>query len=135
MSGGEIVAMEVAGNYAYVTTEDHSEWPTKGSLHVVDISDPENPRETGIYKPPGTPNSVSVSENYAYVTDGYAGLRVVDVSNPNKPKETGYYDTFGYAQGVAANGNHIFVADEYGGLVVLTYLSLHGYLPLVSTSR
>jgi hypothetical protein len=61
-----------------------------------------------------------VAGNYAYVTDGSAGLRVISVADPAHPTEVGYCDTPGHAWGVAVIGDYAYVADDEAGLRVIS---------------
>ncbi|MGE4489816.1 MAG: S8 family serine peptidase, partial [Kiritimatiellales bacterium] len=62
---------------------------------------------------------VVVTNGYAYVADGEAGLLVIDVSNPSAPVRSGACDTEGFAAGVAVAGNYAYMADGTNGLVVI----------------
>ncbi len=93
-----VKGVAVAGNYAYVT-----DW--SGGLHIINVSNPAAPTETGSYDTQGDAEGVAVTGNYAYVADWYSGLRIVDVSNPAAPTETGFYDTPGCAKDVTVAGN------------------------------
>lgn len=70
--------LEVAGNYAYITTDSN--------LVVVDISDPLNPNIASVVSTPYiiSPTAVGVQFRYAFVTDS-EGLKVLDITNPKKP--------------------------------------------------
>jgi hypothetical protein len=58
------------------------------------------PRALASIAIPGYANNVDVSDNYAYVAAGSAGLQVVDVSNPNAPVIVGSCGTPGNADDV-----------------------------------
>jgi len=105
----------IVGNVAYVAAPG-------GSLHIIDITDPADPVEIGVYHTPGLTADVVVSENIAYVADFDFGLRILDVSDPGNVTETGYVDTPGIAYGVALEGSIVYVADGTGG-VVTVYVS------------
>jgi hypothetical protein len=68
--------------------------------------------QQGVCNTPGSAKDVAISENFAFVADGYGGLRVIDVSTPYDPFETGYYYTPDYTVAVAVNGDYAYVADE-----------------------
>lgn len=123
--------------YAYVAAGG-------SGLHVVDVSDPVAPVETGLYDTPGVAQGVAVhsygasrrteqqaplrdsmaggpGDLYAYVADGDAGLRVVDVSDPAAPAEVGSYDTPGKAWDVVVasgpGGTLAYVVDlDFSGV-------------------
>ncbi len=101
----------VSGRYAYITGE--------GIFCVVDISDPSDPREIGVYYPPNWRENVfsaiSAKSPYAYLL--YLDkLHVIDVSDPSKPKEIGCLNVRG-AKGIFAS-DYLYVSSEGGILVV-----------------
>lgn len=94
----------VNGVYAYVGS-------TSG-LHVVDISAPSTPIETGFWpKIIDVARSVTVHGNYAYVAAGFDGVRVIEVSDPTNPVEVGAEDTPMRAIDVVIGGDYAYVAD------------------------
>ena len=94
----------VSGNYAYVADED-------AGLHIIDITNPQNPVLAGICDTPGNALSVVVSGDHAYVADLSGGLRVIDVSNHQNPVEAGYDVTPDLAYGIAMSGNCVYMGD------------------------
>jgi hypothetical protein len=72
----------VSGNIACVTGYE---------LHVIDVSNPAQPRRTGGARPPGGALDIFVSGPYAYVAG--IGLHVYDLSDPAAPRRVGGYDT------------------------------------------
>ena len=83
------------------------------------MSDPVRPVELARLDTRGYAYGIAVSENTAYVSDGWEGLIAVDVANPRKPKDVGAHETPGCAMDVAVDGNRLYVADAFGGLRVL----------------
>jgi hypothetical protein len=106
---GQPSAVTVAGNFAYV-----SAW--QGGLHVIDISDPLNPKRVGGLLECGAAHDVTVSGNYAYVAS-YCGLFIVDVSDPSRPRMVGKSDKGYSSNGMAVSGHHVYLVA--GGLHVL----------------
>jgi hypothetical protein len=104
--------IELVGTTAYLAAGG-------AGLRIVDVANPDSPREIGYYDTLGSANAVFVRENYAFVADGQEGLRVIDVSNPAAPREVGGFDTPGYAEDVAVAGRYAYVADGRSGLLVL----------------
>jgi hypothetical protein len=79
-----------SGTYVYLGDESypaiadlasHEQFPTRGRMHVVDVSDLEHPREVAYYDPIefGVHN-IFVQNGTAYVGAYNGGIRVVDVS-------------------------------------------------------
>jgi len=110
-------AVAVAGDYAYVV----GFW----GLRVVDVSNPFDPMEVGVYDRPGHTSAgaggrnVAVAAGYAYFADWEAGLRILDVSTPSNPMEVGFYPTSGNAYAVAVVGDLAYIASLEGGLRIV----------------
>jgi hypothetical protein len=108
-----VLGLTVVGNYAYIA--NHT-----GGLKIIDVSDPENPEEVGVYDTPGTARDLVVFGNYAYVADEHGGLRIIDISDSENPDEVGAYDTDGNVDGVFISGSYAYITDAYGsGLLVI----------------
>ena len=69
-------AVVLAGNHAYITTERH--------LHVIDISNPQQPSYMTSLEFPNEIGKARVSENHVYVASKQK-VYLVDVSNPPQP--------------------------------------------------
>ena len=104
--------LEVVGNIAYLAAG-------REGLLIVDVTDPQAPRQIGAYDTLGTANAVIVDEQMVYVADGREGLRVIDVSTPWEPREIGFFNTPDSAEDVDIQGNLAYVADEGGGLIAV----------------
>ncbi len=88
--------IDVSGQYAYLT------YGYPMGLHVVDMSVPSSPAETGLveFSFGGSPSftDVAVEGGYAYLPwiDSFgspqSGLKVIDVHNPSAPFEAGSID-------------------------------------------
>jgi parallel beta-helix repeat protein len=87
-------------------------------LRVVDVSDPANPVEIGVWDSPGYAEGVAVAGNTVYLADGPYGLRVVDVSEPAHPVPVGAAYDMNYAFEVAVSGHHAYIAAAGAGLLV-----------------
>ena len=77
--------LAISGDRAYML---ESRWDSEhgravGALHVLDISDPTNPRLLGSCDVVGEVRRVAVSSSHAYLTGD--GLLIVDVSDPAHP--------------------------------------------------
>src|SRR6266478_3648148 len=68
--------------------------------------------------PGGLALGVVVSNNYAYLANGYDGLRIYDVSDPTNPTNVGHINNGGYAEIVAVSGNYAYLANRDDGLRV-----------------
>lgn len=88
---GEIYDGAVAGNFAYLSTSYRLDEESHSGLHVIDVSDPAQPRLKGVYDMGSDRGrvSVAVSGLHAYMADPFGGLLVIDVSNPGEPRRVG----------------------------------------------
>ncbi|MCW8811500.1 MAG: YCF48-related protein [Ignavibacteriaceae bacterium] len=108
----------VNGNYAYLTSLGIG-GGNISSLYILDISDPLNPVQTGVYAETGlSPFGVSVSGDFAYVADEdeIAAFLVSDPSNPIYLESIiAPYLILG---GIYSVDSLIFVADAPAGLQI-----------------
>ena len=100
-------AVGLSGNYAYVAA---------GGLHVVDISDPSNPKRLGGFDTSRNTEGVAVAGQHAYVIDAQS-LHVLDVADPGHPRRLGTCDIPGRGTGIALSGNYAYVTTT--GLSVI----------------
>ncbi len=73
----------------------------------------------GNYDTDGSSKRVYVSENYAYIADGYTGVCIVDVSDPANMSGVGYYESYNYAADVYVVDTLAYIADRDTGLVIV----------------
>ncbi len=117
---------------AYIDTGDNSSfirstalqgtvlYVSAGSyLRVIDVSDPNNPREISKVEGLST-NQMVISGDYAFTTYGNFGITTLDLSDPENPVEAGYlhlqtqsgiqmvlHDNLMYAK----DSTHLFIID------------------------
>ena len=109
----------------------------RGYIHVIDVSDIENPVEVAKYEvPEAGAHNVWVEDDILYVAYYQAGLRIVDISGElrgdlyRQGREIGSFHTAGdeedsytpnqaFAWGPHPYKGHIFVSDNSSGLWVL----------------
>lgn len=103
------VAVDVAGNYAYIADRD-------GGLQIFNISNPSSPVHVGAYdfNQQGIAQAIDVVGNLAYLAVGEAGLQIINISNPANPTFVGSIATPARARGVQVVGNLAYVADDSG---------------------
>jgi uncharacterized membrane protein len=94
----------VSGDTAYVASGS-------SGLHLLDVSDPVNPVEIGLFDSPGEAGGV--------LADGSAGLRIVDVMDPADPSELGFYETPGRPVELFVSENYAYMAEYNEGVLIL----------------
>ncbi len=110
----------VAGNLCYVGCKDYIDGETVGSLHIVDISEPSEPREVGFCDVQGSPEDVEVVGDYCYMAvytggeDDFRGrLCVINVSDSSRPEEVGSYEFEGRANGIVIADNYCYITEYH----------------------
>ena len=121
----------VAGNYIYVLDE-------KKGVVALNVANPVNPTEIGVYDSPGRAMGVAIAGRYAYLVDDDGNLQMINVSDPAVPVGVAAYRLPTAATDVVAAGDLVYVADGEGGLLVLrsgaslpVVYTEYVYLPLV----
>ena len=105
--------LALAGDHLYVVGGASG----AGSLRVFDVSaDPVV--EEGWVGLPDVASGVCVTDGYAYVSAGDAGVITVDLSDPQNPSIADVFDTIGSASDIDLDGSHLYVADGVEGLLV-----------------
>ncbi|MDP8207493.1 MAG: T9SS type A sorting domain-containing protein [Candidatus Electryonea clarkiae] len=94
--GWKITAIDVFGDYAYLTAiDDNDDLNTTYSIGIiiVDISDVNSPSYVGLI-PSGTAqvkkHHMIIQGDTIYFTERYSGLRIYNISDPTSPEEIGY---------------------------------------------
>lgn len=104
-------------NYAFIAGGK------SGNLHILDISNPADPRPIGMFKGSGYASGVSVSGNYAYLTTFESTpnyVWVIHIADPVNPVLTAAISMaeldpiFGAAREAALQEGYLYVADEFG---------------------
>ncbi len=113
MPSGSANNVDVDGDYAYVAAGT-------GGLHVVSVSDRDNPAVVASEDTTGTANDVKISGNLALIADGASGLQIMDISNPLDPVPLGSVATTS-AQDVVYSGTLAFIADGSQGLKIIDF--------------
>ncbi len=101
--GGSERDIDVAGNYAYMTS------PCEG-LKIIDISDPNDPILAGYYDDPDSCETywdMVVSGGYVYAA-AESGLEILDVTSPSNPHPVANFP-IPYAYTIAISGNLVYL--------------------------
>lgn len=114
----------VLGNYVYVTSYESRVMFNHGRLHIIDISNPNSPRETGSVWLPGdwsgSGNKVYVDDGNAYVTyssDVGQGFVVVDLSDLTFPTIVANVSMHSPDE-IYARDKKVYVTDGTNGLKI-----------------
>jgi hypothetical protein len=116
---------------------------THGILRLIDLSEPDNLREVGLYDPPGeifsgeiygnvistirtlarenSLRSFSILGDYAFVADLDAGLRMVDIQEPSNPSELGSYEGSSRISDVGVIHDYAFIFGIHEGPTIMTW--------------
>ena len=127
------------GDYVFVGDEIGTADGMRGYVHILDVSDIENPWEVGKYDvPEAGAHNLWVEDGLMYVAYYQGGLRIVDVSGElrgdlyRQGREVGLYRTSAaigegitplstMAWGPQPHKGNIFVSDMNSGLWVIKY--------------
>ena len=109
-SRGTPKAVALYGNYAYVAA---------GAVHVIDVSQPMQPRRVGVYSGVNQATGIAVAGHYAYVADSQFGLVVLDLSDPANPKRVGALETGSWTTQVSVSGNYAYIATPNKGVTMI----------------
>jgi hypothetical protein len=120
----------VEGDYAYLSDSHHG-------LRIMDISDPTNPIQVGMYirEQNSWTRGLDVAGNYAYLVGSF-GMKIVDVFDPTNPFAVGSYDYFfDGALNVAVSGNYVYLPSFGDGLDVVDITIPHNPIHVGSNSE
>jgi len=119
-------AVLVSGDLAYLAWghwfEHWDELELFGGLHILDVSDPAQPRPLGRYRSQVNPWRVFLTKDLAYLAGQSSldegSLQILDVSNPSSPTLRGSYPMRGMAWDVCVSGNLAYVPNGSGLLIL-----------------
>ena len=93
---------------------------TTSGVHIMDISDPENPIEAGLYAPGYYIHDAHFRGDIMYAAAFYEPtIDIVDISNPAEPILISRITDPGgntHSSWTSVDGNYLIVADELDGL-------------------
>ncbi|NQU04987.1 MAG: hypothetical protein HQ568_02760, partial [Calditrichaeota bacterium] len=102
-------------------------------LWIVDISNPENPREIISFETLGFPHDMDIVNDLAYIADGDSGLRIIDISDFENITEIGSFQTEFQAYCIEVVNSVAFLSDFHpniGGSLSYSY----GHLRIIDVS-
>ena len=109
---GRASDVAVFGENAFIADNDRG-------LHIINVSDKQNPQIRSEVDTTGTAEGIFVNNQYTYIADGDAGLSIFDTGNPAEPELIAALDTAGYAKDIFVSGEFAFLADGENGLVIV----------------
>lgn len=112
LGGLHPTALAISENHAFVT---HN-W----GVSIINISDKTNPQLVKLITTQRIPRDIAISDNFACLANGEAGLRIFDITDPENPQEKAIFP--GVAVGVTMRDDTVLVALG-GNLVILKILS------------
>jgi hypothetical protein len=93
----------ISGGFAFINTSE--------GFQIVDVIPPENACIVKVVPTSyGWPVAVSISGNYAYITDNAVGVNIIDISKPESALIVKYMPLF-QSRGIALSGGYAFVDD------------------------
>jgi hypothetical protein len=101
----------------------------KGSLNVIDISDPYEPGIVGWLGIDGRLQDIFVTGSIAYAADQEYGIRLIDVSDPSRPLLVGGYPTNKEPKNLFVSDGYLYMAAYGSGLWIFRAgYSISGYI-------
>jgi len=100
--------LAVSSNFLYVCRNQGNS--QLSGLSILDISNPNNPIDTGFNDHRSYSLDVAVGNNYAYVVYGDR-WQILNVSNPTNPVNAGKIDGY-YWTSVATSGHYAYLAES-----------------------
>jgi len=106
-----------------ITTEDPvvyvSGTSSTGGVHMIDVSNPANPVEIGLYDPPHYIHDAHVRGNLLFASALSEGLDIVDITDKANPvllSRIEHPSQFTYSVWTTVDLSHVVVTDEVDGL-------------------
>lgn len=110
---GHIIQKDIFNENPYVYICGTS---TTEGVHIMDVSQPENPVEVGLYNPGYYIHDCHVNGNRMYASAFYEGtMDIVDISDKSNPTLISRFDVpdgFVHSSSLTSDGKHLFVAPE-----------------------
>lgn len=118
---GYILDMELRSDTLYLATG-------AGGLQILDVGNPDNPVDLGVFDPGVYISKIIVKGSTAYVPQrsfdpfGVSGIRMLDISDPGNLVELGFWQTnpltFGFLDFVV-EGNYLYTAGATSGVGIV----------------
>jgi hypothetical protein len=103
----------VAGNLALV-----ADW--SNGLRIVNIADPTNPTQVGLFTGPRSTFGVAVKDTFTYVAGHWDGLYIANIADPANPQLVGQLGTPDASAHIALGDTFAYLADKHAGLRIVS---------------
>jgi choice-of-anchor B domain-containing protein len=114
---GHIIQRDIFSEAPYVYVCGTS---TTQGVHIMDVSNPAQPVEAGLYQPGYYIHDCHVRGNLMYAAAFYQGtIDIVDISDKSQPQLISRFtisDGYTHSASTTADGKYLFVAPEHDGL-------------------
>ena len=113
------------GDLAFIFNSDYYDY--SNTLHLLDISNQQEPTEVGEYIVPTQVTGFSVSGNYLYSAVGILNIGISDLTDPQQPATILFDEPESNARNICVNDNHAYVYnyDYYDSLNELRIYELN----------
>jgi hypothetical protein len=88
----------------------------KGGLHIVDVSNPQQPRRTGVFYPHGQAVALAKHDHYVYMAASSSGITILDVAQPQTPTLVAMLPVSGSVTDIAIAAPFAYVGTQQGTL-------------------
>jgi len=113
---GHIIMRDISTDSAIVYVSGTS---TTGGVHMIDVSDPANPTQVGLYDPPYYIHDAHVRGDLLFASALGSGLDIVDISDKSNPtviSRISHQADFTHSAWTTDDMSHVVVTDEVDGL-------------------
>ena len=100
------------GSYAYLANG-------RDGLHIVDVSNPHEPRQAGLFDPHGAAVALAKHDQFVYVAASDSGLAIFDVTAPAAPRLAAMLPFPGVTTDIAIAAPYAYVGTQQGVLYIL----------------
>ena len=109
--------------------------PFRSTLHISEFTPPSKPSIVAEYHFEHRAQRIVISNNYAFLAVGYAGVQVIDISTPEAPKHICSYTEPLVVTDIAVTeaGDFVFAAvtfSEWSGMRILSFSPDKGLLDI-----
>jgi hypothetical protein len=91
----------------------------RGGLHIVDVSNPQEPRQAGVFDPHGVAVALAKHGQFVYVAASDSGLAVFDVTDPTVPRLVTMVPVSGVTTDIAIAAPYAYVGTQEEILYIL----------------